>query len=155
MPSIRELFADPDLIEEGDDTEIDIDKVLDSVTDILNDRHPEEKVEAPEEPETPPASIETEVVTDSGLGGEEVEVEQEPVPPPAPAPSADPWSEIPADRRAALLALDETIMQDESKRAAVFGILSGQETAAPPAPALPDHIDPDSFEARIWSEQQE
>lgn len=153
MPSIRELFSDPDLMEEGEDAEIDIDKVLDSVTDILNSRH-EETVEAPtEEPEPSPTTDETEVVTDSGLGEETAEVEEEPVPPPAPPPSVDPLMQLPPERRAALLALDEAIMSDESKRAQVFGILSGQEKVAPPA--LPDHIDPDSFEARIWSEQQE
>ena len=154
MPSIRELFSDPELIEEGEDAEIDIDKVLDSVTDILNDRHPTVETPPEEEQEPSPQTDETEVVTDSGLGEETVEVEQEPVPPPAPAPSADPLMELPADRRAALLALDQAIMSDESKRAAVFGILSDQPQTVP-APALPDHIDPDSFEAKIWQEQQE
>ena len=156
MPSIRELFSDPELMEEGEDAEIDIDKVLDSVTDILNDRKTEAPSETDTEPEDSPPPIETEEPEASSsaepdLGGDS-EVEDEPVPPPAPS-APDPLLQLPPERRAALLALDQAIMSDESKRAQVFGILSGQ--AEPQRPTLPEHIDPDSFEAQIWREQQE
>jgi len=164
MPSIRDLFADPDLIEEGDDTEIDIDKILDSVTDVLNDRHPDSVTERPD-PETPekgedpsptdPTTLEAGQSDESE--GEEEEDEGEQVPPPAassPPAASDPFLELPPERRAALLALDQTLMADEAKRAAVFGIITEQKPA-PEQAKLPDHIDPDSFEAKIWQEQQE
>jgi hypothetical protein len=95
------------------------------------------------------------------VGGDEDESEEEDTPPVAsfdsPSPTHDPLLDLPPERRAALLALDQTIMADEAKRAAVFGILSGDSDApkAPPAPTLPEHIDPESFEATLWHETQE
>ncbi len=165
MPSIRELFADPELDTEDGGADIDIDKVLNSVTDVLNDR--------PARPGgTPP------VTTDDGEGtpvtsepsgpaaeSEEEEEEEEtggggpPAASVSPPPTTDPFLVLPAERRAALLALDEAVMADPAKRAAVFGILSGQAPTAAPAapepPKLPDDIDPDSFEAKLWRDQQE
>jgi hypothetical protein len=99
-------------------------------------------------------------------GGDEAEAEEtedEELPPtpfdsaPPPAASHDPWLDIPAERRAAILALDETLVSNPSKRAQVFGILSGDSAApaAPSPPTLPDYIDPDSFEATLWHENQE
>jgi hypothetical protein len=146
MPSIRELFADPDLQEEGGEEQIDIDKVLDEVTNVLNDRPRPEETAEEEEPE-PPAPAE-------GIQESEEEEEEEPAPPPAASPPSDPLAELPPERRAALLALDQTLMSDESKRAQVFKILSGEPQPVQEA-KLPDHIDPESFEAQIWREQQE
>jgi hypothetical protein len=178
VASIRDLFADPDLAEEGgDDVQIDIDKVLSEVTNVLNDRPP-----TPDSPPRPPVTAVSEggetpppdEVTTSDehdsegtpvvAGGEEDESEEEES---DAAPLSDrlqvhpvlgdPWLELPAERRAAILALDQTLMADETKRAKVFGILSG-DTDAPPTPTvatLPEHIDPESFEATLWREQQE
>lgn len=154
MPSIREIFADPDLSEPGgEDVQIDLDKVLNSVTDILNDR--------PSVPDdTPAPEAEPEPEEDLPSGGEQAEVEEESEElPPAPVdpPPPDPWLEIPPERRAAMLALDQTVMADPDKRAKVFGILSGDSDAppVPTTPSLPEHVDPDSFEAQIWRENQE
>jgi hypothetical protein len=194
MPSIRSIFADPDLDapEEGDAEGFDLDKVLESTTAILNDRPPvpdspmnvplggdtvkdvsESQLEqmrtkrlglTDDLPDTPATD---EPVDEPPAGGDEAEVEEpedEEIPPtpfdsaPPPAASHDPWLDIPAERRAAILALDETLVSDPSKRAAVFGILSGDSDApaAPTAaPTLPEHIDPDSFEATLWRENQE
>jgi hypothetical protein len=108
-------------------------------------------------PESGPDLVEDEGETE-GDEGEEVDEETPPapVPPVLTTPSSDPLLDLPPERRAALLALDETIMADPAKRAAVFGILSGDSEAPPaPKPTLPDHIDPDSFEGTLWREQQE
>ena len=166
MGSIADLFRE---LEPGteDDSQIDIDKVLAEVTNVLNDRPSPTGLTAPgpvDDDEPPPAAevAEPDPVAgqpDAVLGeDEEVEVEAE-VPPPPPTPlleTADPLLELPPERRAALLALDQTIMADEAKRAAVFKILSGDsEAPAPPRPTLPEHIDPESFEAELWRGQQE
>ena len=48
-------------------------------------------------------------------------------------------------------------MSDPDKRAAMFGVLSGEKPTPPPAqePILPEHIDPTSFEAQLWHQQVE
>lgn len=155
-PSIGDLFGNPEL-DEDNETEVDLDKVLNSVTDILNDRH--------SEPESPAAEPADETPQDEPAGtapeepGEEVaepEVVDAPRDAPAAPPSSDPFLELPAERRAALLALDQAIMDDEGKRAAVFGILSGTPAEQPKVDEkLPEHIDPDSFEAQLWRGQQD
>lgn len=164
MPSIRALFADPDLIEEGEDAEIDIDKVLDSVTDVLRDRGdtpgsevsptdageqspPEGEVQTPE---PQPSTISDAV---DGEEGDEEEPEGENGLPPAPPAAHDPFAELPADRRAAILALDEALRSDPAKRDAIFGIMAGK--AAPEAPRMPEEIEPGSVEAQLWQQQQD
>jgi hypothetical protein len=175
MPSIQDLFADPDLQGEEEDHDIDIDKVLASVTDVLNDRSSTPGAESPpralEQEHAEEPSSEEPVSGEDGDEGEDGEEpgEVEDPPPPSPAsllqdrvePStaprvADPFLELPPDRRAAVLAIDQALMSDEGKRAEVFRILSGDSSApATPKPTLPEHIDPDSFEAQIWRHQQE
>lgn len=78
------------------------------------------------------------------LGGD---IERTPVPP-APPSALD---AIPPDRQAVLLSLDRA-MQDPDLRSRVLGALEPPAPApAPPAPQLPAHIDPESFEAQMWT----
>lgn len=115
--------------------------------DVANDAlhgevSPDEPVEPAEpESETPPAA------------------EPEPVVPretPVPAPvAADPLAELPADRRAAMLSIDQILTNDPAKRDAILGILTGAPAAAVAEPQLPEDVDPDSFEAGLWRRQQE
>ena len=154
MASIRELFADPELNEEGGEEQIDLNKVLDEVTNVLNDRTPPpERESSTPEDEAPSDPDQSAAADEEGDGEEEEEPEAPESVPAASVPPSDPLAE--PERRAALLALDQTLMSDESKRAEVFRILSGEpRVQAPPPPTLPEHIDPDSFEATIWKEQQ-
>jgi hypothetical protein len=65
----------------------------------------------------------------------------------------DPLAELPADRRAQLLALDEYMREHPE---AITRIT--EAPAAPPAPepiTLPEHIDPGSVEATLWLQQAE
>jgi hypothetical protein len=89
---------------------------------------------------------------------EETEVEPEdepeaevPTPPAAvlPAPS-DPLASLPAERRAQLLALDEFLQKDPSALKRLT-----EPEAQPVAAQLPEDIDPQSFEATLWRQNQE
>jgi hypothetical protein len=166
MASIQDLFTDLDtsLLKEGEEATgpIDFDKVLNEATAVLNGRSG-----PPEETPPPAATGDEEVSEEEGFDapdsedepegdepGEEVSTDP---PPAAPPPPPDPLSSIPPERREALLALDRIVSEDPVKRAAVFGALSG-DSAAPPqptTPTLPPEIDPDSFEAKLWLDNQE
>jgi hypothetical protein len=171
MASIQDLFTDidPTLLREGEEPSgpIDFDRVLNEATAVLNGRKPP----AASSEETPPsdAADEEEESEEEGfdapspedeasLEGSEDEPGDEEVPasPPA-ASSPSPFDAIPPERREALLALDQIVSQDPAKRAAVFGALSGdsEAPAQPKTPTLPPEIDPDSFEAKLWLDNQE
>ena len=85
------------------------------------------------------------------------------VAPVAPTPTeADPFGLLPAERRAALLELDRVLIADPAKREQITRVLIGGEAPAPTAaapaaparPTLPPEIDPGSYEARMWEDNQ-
>lgn len=173
MANIKDLFSEIEPGTDDADVEIDLDKVLSSVTDILNDRPPtpdsppsREAATEPEAETAPRPEVESDELggeVDVTVGGEDAEAEEDEETPPSPetspppAAAHDPLMDLPPERRAALLALDQTVMADPDKRAKVFGILSGDSDApsVQAAPSLPEHIDPDSFEASLWRDNQD
>jgi hypothetical protein len=106
----------------------------------------------------------------------EPDIPTEPAPEPSdetPAPSetppaapADPFAALDPLERQELLLLREA-MRDPDRQVAIrrayLGVADATAPAAvelsrestPPAPILPEHIDPDSFEAQLWHAQQE
>ena len=141
MPSIRSMFsAEP----ESEET-WDMDQFLGEANKLIDEQTPPETpTEEPPAPETPPAEPE-----------EEPEAEEpESVAPEAPVlpAAADPLAALSAERRAALLALNEVLERDPVRAESV---LRGLSAPAAQAPQLPEEIDPASFEATIWRQQQE
>jgi hypothetical protein len=171
-PSISDLFGTSP---EGatNDVDIDVNQLMSDVDKILADRPPltggvtpESAVPgAPAEGEVQSEIPATEVDSSTGdiavpgappeptLGATPVETA-----PASPPPVAiDPLSELPPERRAALLAIDQSLT-DPVKRDAVLRALAGHPAETPQtvaAPQLPDHVDPESFEAQLWRQQQE
>lgn len=145
MPSIADLFGvnpneiDPEAAAaEGD---FDIDKMLSEADRIMEAHNP---TEPGAEPEPEPV----------------VDVPREtPAPEPTPQVAAvapDPLSELPPERRAAMLSLDQILTTDPAKRDAVLRVLAGEPEPTPePEPQLPEEIDPNSFEARMYLENLE
>lgn len=167
MPSIRELFTDAEIDQEGanGDLAFDFDALMTETERALKestrmqipDQDPEggEPSEVPAATETPEAPPEVEPgATESPAPSEAPEGGDDSL---AGARSADPLGLLPPERQAALLALDQVFQADPTKHAAVLRTLS--ETPAPAAaytpPPLPDEIDPDSFEAKLWNRQSE
>lgn len=152
MPSIRDLFgAPPDA--EGGEANFDLDEFFKEAESIIASRpDPAGQAEAAN-PEAPEPVAPVEPVAETPAPEPEPEVE----PPLPPAAVSDPFAEIPAERRAAMLALDQVLTSDPAKRDAIFRAMNGVEAAPQVAvePQLPDDIDPNSFEARIWRENQD
>jgi hypothetical protein len=156
MPSIRDLFgAVPGA--EASEADFDLEKFLAEADQIIaarpSDEPPVEPPAAQVEPTSEP--IEAPPVEPSA---EPVEPELPPIEPAQPTvlppvATVDPLSELPAERRAALLALDEVMRADPSKRDAIFRTI--QSVPEPVVEPLPEDVDPGSFEARLWREQQE
>ena len=78
------------------------------------------------------------------------------LPPPVPP---DPLASLSPSRREALLALDQAITADPARAARVWAAVGGDAPAvagppppptAPPAPTMPEYIEPDSIEAQLW-----
>lgn len=158
MPTIRDMF----LPEAADDPDFNLDDFLreaDTAAAASPARQYAEMGATPGEtspdPQATTATVSTEAepeVTGEGdaTGGETV-----PTAPPVAEPIAptDPLLALPADRRAALLALDEVITADPDTRERVFQAIRAPEPQA--RPSLPEHVDPESFEAQLWQGQRE
>ena len=160
-PSIRDLFIDPELASEHEgegETDLDIDKLMGSVDEVLQSRGepasdpPEGGEQEPPESEPAKGSAEPD---EGGVGGEPPAVSAEPA---GGTPPTDPFLELPPERRAALLALDEAVMADPAKRAAVFGVLSGEAPVTSreePRVEIPPDIEPGTPEHLLWERQVE
>lgn len=164
MANLRELFGDPGLTEEGGEQEFDLDAFMGEVDRLVADKPTEQdhggSVGEAEPPPPDLAHGEREEESGEEAGAEPsspaVPVEEAPASPPTPAapPPPDPFSDLPPERRAALLALDETLRRDPAKAESVLRGLSAETPPVEP-PRLPEDIEPGSFEARQWHDQQE
>lgn len=155
MPSIADLFGvSPEGTEGTESPDFDIQAMLDHADEIIASRPSSmemangalhQETPDPEEPEPLPPAAEVEPV--------EPVAAPEPV---VPRETSDPLSELPPERRAAMLAVDQILASDPEKRQAIFGILNGAPApAAAPEPQLPEDVDPNSFEATLWRQQNE
>ena len=155
MPSIADIFGgDP----ETESPEFDLDKFLADADSIIKDRSAEPPELAPEADPvaaegapTPPGDSPG---AQSPSSGGEPEGPGAGAPPPVvvSTPAPDPLSEIPAERRAQLLALDEYMREHPD---ALSRITAPEAKPEPEPIKLPEHIDPGSIEAELWMGQQE
>lgn len=153
MANIRDLFG---VSVEGDPSEADFDleKFLAAADSIIAARPSDEP------PVEPPVAAEAEPIEPEPVEppAEPVEPALPPIEPPEPqvlppVAVSDPLQSLPPERRAALLALDEVMLADPSKRDAIFRTIQSQPE--PVVETLPEDVDPGSFEARLWREMQE
>lgn len=167
MPNIAQVLGLNESLADGTEAEFDLDAFMadaDKAVSESNDRqYAASASPAPVAPESSENEVEVREVLPTGEEGEtEVEAGDEPVAevsapaPAAPAPS-DPFSDISPERRAALLALHETLERDPAKAESVLRGLTSPASEPEPAPVatLPEDIDPQSFEATLWRQQQE
>jgi hypothetical protein len=158
VPSIKDLFG-PDT---GDDFDLD-DFMAAADAAATESVTSQGSLEAPIEPETepPPAaspeattvpspSSEAEATGEGEPGAGEASV---PIAAPVAGPPSDPFQSLPADRRATLLALDQFMAETPGAVEKVFEAIKPPPPR--PVPTLPEHVDPDSVEAQIWSQNQE
>lgn len=141
MSSIQDLFGDLGLNEEGSNAPFDPSTLNDVLDNIMRDRPvagaPEGYV--PDPPATLP---------DPGLA---------PTPPPV---APDLFSGMNDLERQELLAIRQAMADPERQQAVRRAYLGVGEpapvAAAPPPPAetLPEDVDPDSFEAKLWKQNQ-
>lgn len=157
MPSISQLFG-PD---QADDPNFDLDDFL-GEAERAAEGSPEHQYAMGGSPEpvvpgVPPVApaAASEVQAGGGEGGDGAGEATVPAPPVAAPPLApvDPLLALPPERRAALLALDEAITTDPSIRDRVFEAI--RPSVPKPPPSLPEHVDPESVEARLWAQNQE
>jgi hypothetical protein len=159
MPSIRSLF----LPEGAEDPDFNLDDFLREADNAAaaSPTHQYALGGLPEEPEaTPPAEPSPPAATPSSeAGGEDGGLGTgEPVVPPVAeppvvAPPADPLLNLPPERRQALLSLDQIMASTPGAVDKVFEALKPEPPR--PVPTLPEHVDPDSFEATLWRQNQE
>lgn len=162
MPNIADLFNVGQLPEgeQAPDGDFDVSEFLRSVDEITASR-----------PGGDPA-LDMAAGVNGELSGDETppgsapkagETSQQVVDPPALAPvveplvapvAHDPLLELSPERRAYLLALDEVIQEDPTRRDAVLRAMSAEPQRAP-EPTLPEEIDEHSFEAQLWRENRE
>jgi hypothetical protein len=157
MPSISDIFGSPGIDEENN-TDFDLDKFFSEADKLIESKNAELETPAPEVATTTegaPSSAgvgDAEEAPPSGRGDEGSGAE--PPPPDAVlAPAPDPLAEIPAERRAQLLALDEYMREHPDALSRIVEPVA--EPKPPEPPTLPDHIDPGSVEAELWLGQQE
>lgn len=178
MSSIFELFGDQALEGEGGDAPFDpsnLDKVLD---EVIAGRPVAGRPQGyePSVPGSPLPSSDGEVHgNEGGDAGATAPVPPEapPSPPPAAevppttpaAASADPFGGLTDMERLELAQLRQALSDPEralAVRRAMLGVETVPPVAAPPAadtpppvaPSLPEEIDPGSFEAQLWQQNQ-
>jgi hypothetical protein len=156
-PNINDILGSPDLAAEAADTDFDLDKFLSETDNIIASKTAEQRSDQPapegaSDPEgapTPPV----EAVGGEAAGGEPEGVGVDTPPPEAVPPSApDPLAELSPERRAQLIALDRYMSEHPDALTRIT------EPPPPPAPepiTLPEHIDPGSVEAELWTKQEE
>jgi hypothetical protein len=156
MPNIAQVLGLN--IRAEDDTEFDLDAFMAETDRAVGESVTRQRANepAPEVDSIPPTSG---APTEDPAPGVEPETEvepdepapEEPAPPAAtvPAPS-DPLASLTPERRAQLLALDEFLQKDP----AALQRLTAPEPE-PVAAQLPEDIDPQSFEATLWRQNQE
>lgn len=114
---------------------------------------------APIPPPEPASGVAGEGVGTPGAGDGTVPPEPaagvpaEPIAPPP--PPADPLLALPEARRRELYALDAVMNADPTVRERIAEVIRPAAPEAPPAPQLPAHIDPESVEAQLWTQNQE
>jgi hypothetical protein len=172
MSSIRELFGDIGLNdEEGGNAPFDPSKLNETLDAVLRDRPPagapEGFVPSPADPPTPPDGG----TVDGGEVGAAPPAAPAPLPPAPvlpdpgltrepPPPPADLFASMSDLDRQELLAIRQALADPERQQAIRRAYL-GVETpvsAPPPPPAkatLPEDVDPDSFEAKLWQQNQD
>jgi hypothetical protein len=181
MSSIFELFGDPSLADEAGDAPFDatnLDKVLD---EVIASR-PVAGRPVGYDPSTdggasaPTSDGEGTAGAEGGTAGGAAPVPPEappPVPPPAtpppaaqtPPPAAEPFADLTDMERLELSQLRQALGDPEralAVRRAMLGVeappLPSPESAAAsapvPEPTLPEEIDPTSFEAQLWHQNQ-
>jgi hypothetical protein len=170
VSSIFELFGDPSLQDEDGGAVFDpsnLDKVLDQV---IANRPVAGRPDGfmPGEPGSAVPQPDGETGTEGGEPGPPASVPPEtpPAPPPAATPPpADPLGDLNEMERLELSQLRQALSDPEralAVRRAMLGVEAPQAVAAPtPAapvaavPTLPEEIDPGSFEAQLWTQNQE
>lgn len=175
MSSIYDLFGDIGLNDETGGAPFDPSKLDDVINDLMKDRPvpgaPEGYV--PSAPQLPVPTGEG-AGADGGVGqGVAPPAAPAPLPPPVTLPdpgltptlppaAPDLFSGMTDLERAELLALRQALA-DPERQGAVRRAYLGVETASPAAPAppeppakatLPVEVDPDSFEAQLWRQNQ-
>ena len=167
MSSIFELFGDPALEGEGGEAPFDpsnLDQILDKAL--------EGRPVAGRPPGFDPESVEGSTVPQSDGEGTEGGTTEPPAPaaPPTPPPAAetpaDPLANLGELERLELSQLRQALADPEralAVRRAMLGVEAPPAAAAPtpaapvaaPVPTLPEEIDPGSFEAQLWHQNQE
>lgn len=170
MSSIYELFGAEGLEDESGGAPFDPSKLDETLNALLQDRPVAGAPEGYQRPAPSAPESGSEGVEGSGGAGGSADPPA-PLPPPTqlPDPGLSPTPQPPPPDlfegmsdldKAELLAMRQGLA-DPERRDAIRRAYLGVETPAPaavapppPAPTLPEHIDPDSFEAQLWRDNQ-
>ena len=175
MSSIFELFGDPALEGEGGEAPFDASN-LDQILDKALENRPVAGRPPGYDPDTVTGSTVPQPDGDGAEGG--VTQASAPVPPEAPpsppptvapevqTPPADPLANLGELERLELSQLRQALADPEralAVRRAMLGVEAPPAAAVPtpaapvaaPVPTLPEEIDPGSFEAQLWHQNQE
>src|ERR1700676_5111362 len=156
MPNINDMLNPVRDLEVGAE-DFDVDKFLTEADSIIASKTAEQRSDQPapegaSDPEGAPSPPVDAVVGAEPSGGGEPEVAGAETPPPVDVPPApDPLAQLTPERRAQLLALDHYMPEPPE---ALSTLTAPPPPAVPEPIALPEHIDPGSVEAQLWTEQQ-
>ena len=176
-PSIRSLFADPGDEVGDDETDIDLDHLMELSVDasrassklrepgleqMFSDGEGGSGSHSPEPaggqaPEPDEESEEQAPHTEPALAEEEPPGDEAPLPDTTVAaerPLADPLGLLPPERRAQLLALDQITQADPAALERMLAAVRAPAPSAPVAPTMPEEFEPGSPAARLWEENQ-
>lgn len=176
-PSIRDLFGDPDLDEPGGDAPFDPSNLQGMLNDVLSGRpvagapagYVSEGEPLAGDGTPPPAPLDAAPVeggTDAAVPPPAASTPPTSVPPAATdtPTGASPFNDLSDTELLELYEVRKALQDPERAvriKQAYLGIDGAPPAAAPPAavappvPTLPEHIEPGSFEAQMWQENQD
>jgi|SRR5580704_7566 hypothetical protein len=157
MPSIRSMFLPP----EADNPDFNLDDFLREADEAATGSPARQYALGGNPPAAegdllPPTA---DPVPSGEAGDGDLDAGDEPVSapvvePPQFAPPSDPLLNLPPERRASLLALDQIMSTTPGAVDRVYEALRKPEPPRP-EPKIPEHVDPESMEAQLWQQNQE